>query len=145
MGKVFRKLSVTVLIVASVLISADCKKQVRCGCGEDVVRTLENSAGGPVPVYIAFNADKSSIWCSLVGDATGSPYTFCNAAEMVSSLADAKYGDIMLVRGEAYWDCSYVYSASNSPYQYSYAQYYQLHVTELTLNLYGKKAEKQQN
>jgi hypothetical protein len=57
---------------------------------------------------------------------------------MFSNLADAKSGDILLVSGPVYWDCAYIYQSSNSSYQSLYKSY-NVQVTDLTLDLYGKK------
>ena len=66
-----------------------------------------------------------------------STYNFCNPSEMFPKLADAKSGDILQVSGHVYWDCNFVYQSSNSAYQSVY-KVYDVQVTDLTLNLYGK-------
>jgi hypothetical protein len=58
---------------------------------------------------------------------------------MAPKLVDATYGDIMLITGSAYYDCTSVYQSSNSVYQ-SQVQYFQIEVDDLTLDLYGKKS-----
>lgn len=132
-GKTIRKSIVTLLIIAAIFISTDCKKQLRCGCGKDVVLTLVNTSA-----YIYYTADKAVISCSVVGNPYSS-YYFCNPTEMNPKLGDAKYGDLMLVSGTAYWDCSFVSQSSNSAYQ-SIQKIYQIQVTELAFDLYGKKS-----
>lgn len=133
MGKTIRKILVAVVIISSVFISTDCKKQLRCGCGKDIVVNLINA-----PSYIYFDADKAIISSAIVGNPYG-VYYFCNPTEMSPKLADAKYGDVMLVSGNVYYDCSTVYSQSTSGYT-SIVQYYELQVTDLSLDLYGKKS-----
>jgi hypothetical protein len=56
---------------------------------------------------------------------------------MFPNLADAKSGDILQVSGPVYWDCNYVYQTSNSAYQSLYKTY-DIQVTDLSINLYGK-------
>lgn len=130
-GTRLRKILVVIIITVSLFASADCKKQVRCGCGNDVLLTLTNASANIYPL------SSSSIYFNLVGDPY-STYFFCNPSEMYPKLTDAKYGDVLLVSGHVYWDCQYVYQSSNSSYQSIYKQY-QVQVTDVTLNLYGKK------
>lgn len=132
-GKTIRKFLIAGVILSAIFISTDCKKQVRCGCGKDVFQSLLNTSA-----YIYFSADKATIFCSVVGNPYAT-YNFCNPTAMSSKLGDAKYGDIMLVSGSVYYDCTSVYQSSNSVYQ-SLQQYYQIEVDDLTLDLYGKKS-----
>jgi len=132
-GKTIRKFLIAGVILSAIFISTDCKKQVRCGCGKDVYVTLSNASA-----YIYFTADKAVISCSIIGNPYAT-YNFCNPTAMAAKLGDAKYGDIMLVSGSVYYDCTSVYQSSNSVYQ-SVVQYYQLEVDDLTLDLYGKKS-----
>jgi hypothetical protein len=70
----------------------------------------------------------------------GNPYStyyFCNPSEMFPKLKDAKQGDVLLLSGHVYWNCTYTYQASNSSYQSMY-QVYDVQVTNLELDLYGK-------
>lgn len=133
-GRTLKKLLIAGVIICAVFISTDCKKQVRCGCGKDVAQSFTNAS-----VYVYFSADKAVISCSLISNPYAT-YNFCNPTEMAPSLVDAKYGDIMLVTGDSYYDCTSVYQQSNSVYQQSLVQYYQIEVSELTLDLYGKKS-----
>jgi hypothetical protein len=132
-GKTIRKSCVALIIFAAVFISTDCKKQIRCGCGKDIYVTLTNASS-----YIYFTADKGVITASIVGNPYG-VYNFCNPTEMAAKLVDAQYGDIMLLTGNVYYDCTSVYQSSSSGYQ-SLVQYYQIQVSDLTLDMYGKKS-----
>ena len=129
-GNIVRKILVVLIIAVPVFSYTGCKKQAKCGCGKDVVLTLVNASA-----YIYWTSS-SNISFQIVGDPY-STYTFCNPSEMFPKLVDAKSGDILLVSGHVYWDCNYVYQASNSTYQ-SYMKGYQVQVTDLTLDLYGK-------
>jgi hypothetical protein len=132
-GKTIRKSCIALIILAAVFISTDCNKQVRCGCGKDIYLSFPG-----VPVYIYFSADKAVITASLVGQQYV-VYNFCNPTEMAAKLVDAQYGDIMLLTGDVYYDCQSVYQQSNSGYQ-GLVQYYQVQVSELVLDMYGKKS-----
>jgi len=129
-GKTIRKILVALIIIVPAISYTGCKKQVKCGCGKDVLVTLANTSA-----YIYWTSS-SSITFQIVGDAYSS-YTFCNPSEMFHLLDNAKSGDILLVSGFVYWDCNYVYQSSNSAYQNPY-KVYNVQVTGLTLDLYGK-------
>ena len=118
------------IIIIPVFSYEGCKKQMRCGCGKDVNQTLVNTSAY---VYWTTSQDLKFM---IVGDAYDT-YSFCNPSEMYPNLVDAKSGDILLVSGKVYWDCTYVSSASNSSYQSSY-RYFVVEVTGLTEDLYGK-------
>jgi hypothetical protein len=57
---------------------------------------------------------------------------------MFPKLANAKSGDLLLVTGNIYWNCAYVSQSSSSNYQ-GLGGSYDIQVTDLTLDLYGKK------
>ena len=133
-GNTLRKILVALIIIAPVFSYTGCKKQAKCGCGKDVLVTLTNTSAS-----VVFNDTYSLLYFQIVGDPY-SYYYFCNPSEMISNLADAKSGDVLKVSGHVYWDCNYVYQASNSSYSYSsYQKIYQVQVTDLSLDLYGKK------
>ena len=131
-GNTIRRILVVLIIVAPVFYYTGCRKQAKCGCGKDVLLTLTNTSA-----YVSFKADGSTMWFQIVGD-NYSTYTFCNPSEMFPNVKDAKSGDMLLVSGHVYWDCNYVSQASNSYYSSLYRGY-QVEVTALTLDLYGKK------
>ena len=129
-GNTIRKIFVVLIIVAPTLSYTGCRKQARCGCGKDVLRTITN-----VSAYVYWDTG-ATISFQTVGDVY-STYTLCNPSEMFPKLANAKYGDILQLSGTVYWDCNYVYQSSNSSYQSSYRTY-DIQTTDLFLNLYGK-------
>ena len=129
-GNTIRKILVVLIIVAPALSYTGCKKQAKCGCGNDVVRTFTT-----VSAYVYWTTG-ATISFQTVGDVYSS-YTLCNPSAMLPKLANAKSGDILLVSGHAYWDCNYVQQASNSSYQ-SLGQVYQFQATDLSIDLYGK-------
>jgi hypothetical protein len=129
-GIILRRILVALIIIAPALSYTGCKKQARCGCGKDVLLTLSEAS------CIITWSDGATIYANVVGDAY-STYIFCNPSQMLPSLADAKSGDILQLSGPVYWDCNYVYQSSNSSYMSLYKTY-DVQVTALTLNLYGK-------
>lgn len=131
-GKTIRKILVVLIIIAPAFYYTGCKKQPKCGCGKDILFTLNNAS-----VNVYFNATGTIMSFQTLGDLY-STYDFCNPSEMFPKLADAKSGDVLLVSGSVYWDCTYVYQSSNSSYVNPYKKY-NVQVTDLSLDLYGKK------
>ncbi len=129
-GNTLRKILVALIIITPIFSYTGCKKQAKCGCGKDVVKTLTNMSA-----TIYWNTS-ASISFQIEGDPYSS-YTLCNPTEMFPNLINAKSGDILLVSGHAYYNCNYIYQASNSSYR-SPSVYYDVQVTGLTLDLYGK-------
>lgn len=133
-GKILRKVLIYLIIAAPLLSFADCKKQARCGCGKDVLNTITQESAS---VY--WTTDGQTIYLQRLSDPF-SYYYFCNPSEMFGNLKDAKQGDILVVSGNVYWNCNYVSQSSSYPYS-SYQRVYDIHVTELVQNLFGKKSE----
>jgi len=130
MGNVIRKVFIGLIIIAPVFSYTGCRKQAKCGCGKDILRTYAD-----VSAYVYWDTG-ATISFQTVGDPY-STYTLCNPSEMLPKLADVKSGDILQVSGHVYWDCNYVYQSSNSSYS-SYYKVYNVQATDLSLNLYGK-------
>ena len=129
---VIRKIVVVLIIFAPLVSYQGCKKQPKCGCGKDVLYTLTKSQA-----RVTWNPTGSSIQFSPL-DNPYSTYMFCNPGEMFPSMSDYSSGDILLVSGLVYWECNYLMQQSNSSYQ-SYYKVYMIQVTEVTVDLYGKK------
>ena len=132
-GNTIRRILVALVIIILVFSYADCKRQPKCGCGRDVLRTYTN-----VNASVVFNDTYSLLYFQTEGDPY-SFYYFCNPAEMIPKLAESKSGDILQVSGHVYWDCNYVSQSSSSSYYQGYQQIFQVEVTDISLNLYGKK------
>ncbi|HEX2969383.1 MAG TPA: hypothetical protein VHO46_09765 [Bacteroidales bacterium] len=130
--KVLRKILITLIIVAPVFTVSDCKKQVKCGCDGDVVLTLNRAQA-----KVIFDSDGSNITFYLVNDLY-SPFYLCNPHEMFPKLSEVNSGDIMLVSGDAFWECNYVYQSSNYSYMSSMRRVYQFQATDIFVDLYGK-------
>jgi hypothetical protein len=129
---IIRKIFVVAIIVAPVFSYSGCKKQARCGCDGDVLYTLTNEQA---TVY--YNEAGTSITFTPVNNPYAT-YNFCNPSEMFPKFKDYKSGDVLLVSGSAYWECNYLYQSSNYSYQ-TYYKVYMIQVTDVTVDLYGKK------
>ncbi len=128
-----RKILVVLIIIAPVLSYSGCKKQPKCGCTGDVLYSLTLE-----PATVTFNATGTNIQFSTVVDPY-SIYYFCNPSEMFPKFTNYKSGDILQVSGQVFWECNYLYQSSNSSYQTSIYKVYNIMVTDVTVNLYGKK------
>jgi hypothetical protein len=134
-GNIVRKILVVLIIFAPVFSYSGCKKQAKCGCDGDVLEILTDR---PAKVY--FNDTGTSITFMKEGDSY-STYNFCNPSEMFSKISGFGYGASLRVSGSVYWDCTYLYQASNSG-SYSYQtmmKVYVVKVTDVTDQPYGKK------
>lgn len=131
-GYFIRKLLLSLIIIVPVFSSTDCKKQPKCGCEGDMLFTLSKTQA-----MVYFNEDGTSISFQTLNDSYSS-YNICNPSDMFPGMSDANSGDILLVSGTVYWDCTYLYQSSNSSYQNPY-KVYSVQGTEILLDLYGKK------
>ena len=131
-GNIIRKILVILVIIIPVFSDSGCKKQAKCGCGKDVLFTLTSRRAN---VY--FNEQGTNITFRTLDDPY-STYYFCNPGEMFKKMGEYKTGDELLVSGHAYWECNYVQQAGNSSYG-SYYKAYMVQVTDVYMDLYGKK------
>jgi hypothetical protein len=130
-GNAIKRIFVILIIIAPVFSYSGCKKQARCGCGKDVIKSFAGTS-----CTITWTEGGGTIYAQTVGDAY-STYIFCNPAQMFPKLVDAKQGDILQLTGDVYWNCTYVYQSSNSAYQSLYRTY-DIQVSDLFQDLYGK-------
>jgi hypothetical protein len=130
---IIRKILVVLIIVAPVLSYSGCKKQAKCGCSGDVLFSL---TGELATVY--FSDTGANAQFSTLSDPY-SIYYFCNPTEMLPKLSKYKTGDVLQVSGQAFWECNYLYQSSSSSYQTSMYKVYNIMVTDVTVNLFGKK------
>jgi hypothetical protein len=129
-ASILRKIVIVLIFFAPVVSYTGCKKQAKCGCGKDILFTLTNSRA-----HVYFNDTKSSVYFQLSSDMY-STYYFCNPSQWKDVLANYKTGDELLVSGHCYWECSYLYQASNS--YYSYYKAYMVDITNVYMDMYGK-------
>ena len=120
------------IILAPVFSYSGCKKQAKCGCGKDILFTLTNRQA-----TVIYNETGTNIYFTPLDDPY-STYNFCNPGEMFPKFKDYKSGDVLLVSGHAYWECNYLYQSSNYSYGSPY-KVYMIQVTDVTVDLYGKK------
>ncbi len=129
---IIRKILVFAIIIAPLAISSDCQKQAKCGCEGDVLFSFEKE---PATVY--YNETGTNITFTTLNNPY-STYNFCNPGEMFPKFKDYKSGDVLLVSGTCFWECNYLYQSSNYSYT-SYYKVYMIKVSDVTVNLYGKK------
>ena len=130
---IFRRILVILIFAVPLVSYPGCKKQAKCGCGKDVLFTLSNATA-----HVYFQDPITSISFTLSSDPY-STYNFCNPSEMKSKLADYKTGDELLVSGHVYWNCSYINQSSSGSYYSSMYKIYDVQVTDVFMDLYGKK------
>jgi hypothetical protein len=131
--KIISKILVAAILIFTLFSYADCKKQDRCGCNGTVKQVLADDQA-----YVYFNSDGTNIQFTLLTDPYAT-YYFCNPQEMFPKFKNWKSGDVLLVSGNCFWDCTYMMNASN--YSYSYTmnyRVYQVKVTDVRVNLFGK-------
>lgn len=112
------------------LLIGSCKKQTRCGCDTDVLDTLVDA-----PVIIYYDEVNKSAQFTPSFNAYAS-YYFCNPTEMMPQLTKFENGAMVLLSGEVFYECNYMYQASNSYYGSMY-QAYMVTVTSIKEDLYG--------
>ena len=131
-GNIIRKILIVLIMVIPLISFSGCKKQPKCGCGKDVLQTLTNQ---PLDYSsLIYNETGTNAWFQSGLDT----YYFCNPGEMYPVYTKLKSGDQLLISGDLFWECNYLYSASNYSYQ-MYYKVYQIQVTDLKAYLYGKK------
>ncbi len=134
MNNITRKILVALIIILPLFSYQGCKKQAKCGCGKDILFSLTDE---PITfAEIKYNEDGTTAYFQ---DGL-STYYFCNPGEMFPVYSEFNPLDQLLISGDVFWECNYLYSASN--YSYGYASYYKVYniqVTSLKAYLYGKK------
>jgi hypothetical protein len=127
--KVIGQVIIAGLFFLMLFLYEGCKKQVRCGCGKDVVQTLT-----ALDVMVQYDTTASTVIFYPVGS-TGSTYYFCNPGQWIDSLKKLNTKEYLLLTGKAYYDCNYLMQSAN----YSYLPpVYQTEVTGLSEDKYGK-------
>ena len=129
--KLVSKISIIIVFIIPVFIGA-CKKQMTCGCDKDVLHSLEGSQ-----VMIQFDEENKSAQFTPLSNQYAT-YYFCNPTTMMDKLTKFTNGDIVLIDGEAYYECNYMQQASNSPYYSGMYQAYMITVFDVREDLYGK-------
>jgi len=130
-SKFLYKFFLTVFIIFPLVFNIECKKQPKCGCGKDVIFTLNDE-----PVSLRYNESSNSIIFST----TLNPYAtyyFCNPSQWMDSVKKLNTKEYLLVSGDVFYECNYLYQSSN--YYYQLPPVYQIIVTSVREDNYGKK------
>ncbi|MFO7574339.1 MAG: hypothetical protein R6W67_04215 [Bacteroidales bacterium] len=130
---IIRKLLVIAVILMPVAGYSGCKKQPRCGCGKDVILTLTKE-----PVNMYFSIEDKTVRFTPVMNPYAT-YHFCNPSDWITYLADFTSPALLLVSGDAFYECNYLYNSSNYMYYQPSYRVYQIEVSAIEEDLYGKK------
>jgi hypothetical protein len=77
---IFRKILVILIIILPVFSWSGCKKQVKCGCDGDVLRSLTDEL--MARSQIIYSSDGSSPYFTISNGYYYDTYYFCNPGEM---------------------------------------------------------------
>jgi len=100
-----------------------CKKQPKCGCDGDLRFTLSEEMG-------TLTYDEESGYAVFM--AVYYHFEICYAEKVMDLLTPFEQGEIVLVSGDVYDDCSKI----TNPYMYS--NYYMLDLKEIKKDEFGK-------
>ena len=134
---IIRKILVAIIIILPVFSWAGCKKQVKCGCDGDILSSWKDELMDRS--QINYSADGSSASFSVSSGYGYNTYIFCNPGEMFPAYKDLEGENQIQLSGDLFWECQYMMSSSNSSYMTYYYKVYNIKVTELKSDLYGKK------
>lgn len=125
------KVVVTALFLVPLFFNTECRKQPRCGCGKDVIFTIKDE-----PVNLQYNESTNTIIFSPALNPY-STYYFCNPIEWMEKVKKFDIREHILVSGDVFYECNYLYQSGN--YYYQIPPVYQITVTSLKEDNYGKK------
>jgi hypothetical protein len=134
---IFRKILVVLIIILPVFSWSGCKKQVKCGCNGDILRSMSNELMDRS--QIIYSSDGASAYFTMSSGYYYDTYYFCNPGEMYAKFKELAGDDQIILSGDLYWECTYMMNSSNSSYYSYYYKVYNINVTELKSYLYGKK------
>ena len=133
---IFRKIIIAAIFLLPVFSFNGCKKQVKCGCGKDILFSITDE----IMDYssISYSESGATAMFTIYNGVAYDYFHFCNPNEMYDKYASLKGESQIKVSGDIFWDCTYMMNSSNS-YYYSYYKVYNIQVTDLKSSLYGKK------
>lgn len=131
-----RKIIIASIILFPVFSFNGCKKQAKCGCGKDVLFSLNDQLMDYSSITYASNG--ATAYFAVSNGVSADYYHFCNPTEMYQVYTALKGQTQIKLSGDVYWDCTYMMNSSNS-YYYSYYKVYNIQITGLKSSLYGKK------
>jgi predicted small secreted protein len=134
-SKIIHNILVILIILVAAVSYSGCKKQAKCGCGKDVLFSLDTNQAFLYST-IQYQGEVGSFM--IYNGMSYDTYYFCNPSEWHAVYDSLKGADQIRIGGDVFWDCSYINSQSNS-YNYSYYKIYQVQVNLLEPYLYGKK------
>jgi hypothetical protein len=136
-SRLIRKIVIVVIILLPVLSFQGCKKQVKCGCGKDIISSIDNELIDYS--LLSYTTNGKSAYFSIYNGIYYDTYIFCNPEEMYDIYTDLADEEQVLISGNVYWDCTYMMNSSNNPYYYSSYKIYNIEITGMKSYLYGKK------
>lgn len=128
---IFRNSVLVLIILTPFFIDLGCKKQIKCGCGKDVIKDIVD---GSAYVYYDTIARSAFFYPETLD---GSTFYFCNPGRWLDTLKKYTSGQLLLVSGKASYECNYLMNAGN--YGYYVPPTYQTTVTDIKKNNYAKK------
>jgi hypothetical protein len=128
---ILRKSIIVLIILTPLFTDLGCKKQPRCGCGKDVIEAITE---GSAYVYYSASARSAYFYDAALD---GSTYWFCNPSQWLDTLQKYPSGQMLLVTGNVYYDCTYYMNNSNLGYYTP--PVYQVIVSDVKKNNYAKK------
>jgi len=122
------------IILAPLVIDFGCKKQPKCGCGKDVILSIDAE---PATVYYQVEGKYASFQRDY--STSGATYNFCSPSRWIDTLVlkNLPSGSRLLLTGKAYYDCTYLMNSGN--YGGYMPPVYVVEVTKLEVDNYGKK------
>jgi YHS domain-containing protein len=128
---ILRKSIIILIILTPLITDQGCKKQPKCGCGKDVIFTLTDAQ-----VLVQYTeSSKTAVFYPTVN--TGETYYFCNPGKWIDTLKTMNTQQYVLLSGKAYYDCTYLMNSGS--YGYYVPPVYQVDVTSIKEDNYGKK------
>jgi hypothetical protein len=131
-----RKIIIAVIILLPVFSFNGCKKQVKCGCGKDILFSISDNLMDYSS--LTYSSNGATAYFTVFNGVSYDYYHFCNPSEMYPTYTGLSGQTQLKLSGDVYWDCTYMMNSSNS-YSYSYYKVYNIQVTGLKSSLYGKK------
>ena len=132
---IFRKIIIAFIILTPAVSYSGCKKQAKCGCDGDLLFTLPeyNQLFNYSDIYY-MDSTSASFQLGIY-----ERYNFCNPTEMYPVYKALKGKNQIILTGDVYWNCNYLMNSSSSSYYYQYYKIYDIRVTGMTYQPFGKK------
>lgn len=138
--KILKKSVIILIILAPLVTDQGCKKQPKCGCGKDAIFVFsDENMNNVANVYYSETTKIASFYSDLH---PGSTFYFCNPGKWIDTLKTFPKDNNdqllpLLIYGIVYYECNYLMNAAN--YSYYVSPVYQVDVTAIKEDNYGKK------